>query len=303
MTPILVLVTILCYFLMLFTVSYITGRKSDNQGFFIGNRKSPWYIVAFAMIGASLSGVTFVSVPGMVGVNNFAYLQMVLGFIVGQLIIAYVLTPLYYRMEGCPIGQFYTWEWAGYNNDGVSTFYVHDAKTGERTGETTVKPGFNDRAKAGSAQPKVTFGWNNNLNYKKWSMNLFFQGIAGNKILNSTRARLLNVIGNAGNRNLLKDASKTEKVTDYNSHMLSDRYLEKGDYLRLATLSLSYNVGNIGDWINNVRIYATCNNVFTITGYKGIDPEVYLGGLTPGIDNRQTYPRTRTYMLGVNINF
>ncbi|MFA6876464.1 MAG: sodium:solute symporter [Parabacteroides sp.] len=99
MSPILVLVTILCYFLMLFTVSYITGRKSDNQGFFIGNRKSPWYIVAFAMIGASLSGVTFVSVPGMVGVNNFAYLQMVLGFIVGQLIIAYVLTPLYYRMN------------------------------------------------------------------------------------------------------------------------------------------------------------------------------------------------------------
>jgi len=206
-------------------------------------------------------------------------------------------------MEGCPIGQFYTWEWAGYNSDGVSTFYVHDAKTGERTGETTVKPGYNDRAKTGSAQPKVTFGWNNNLNYKKWSMNLFFQGIAGNKILNGTRARLLNVIGNAGNRNLLKDASKTEKVTDYNSHMLSDRYLEKGDYLRLATLSLSYNIGNIGDWINNVRIYATCNNVFTITGYKGIDPEVYLGGLTPGIDNRQTYPRTRTYMLGVNINF
>ena len=99
MSPILVLVTILCYFLMLFTVSYITGRKSDNQGFFIGNRKSPWYIVAFAMIGASLSGVTFVSVPGMVGVNNFAYLQMVLGFIVGQLVIAYVLTPLYYRMN------------------------------------------------------------------------------------------------------------------------------------------------------------------------------------------------------------
>ncbi|MFA6768817.1 MAG: sodium:solute symporter [Parabacteroides sp.] len=99
MSPLLVLVTILCYFLMLFTVSYITGRKSDNQGFFIGNRKSPWYIVAFAMIGASLSGVTFVSVPGMVGVNNFAYLQMVLGFIVGQLIIAYVLTPLYYRMN------------------------------------------------------------------------------------------------------------------------------------------------------------------------------------------------------------
>lgn len=93
------LAIIISYFVILFFVSYISGRKSNNQGFFIGNRKSPWYIVAFAMIGASLSGVTFVSVPGMVGVNQFAYLQMVMGFIVGQLVIAYVLTPLYYRMN------------------------------------------------------------------------------------------------------------------------------------------------------------------------------------------------------------
>jgi len=206
-------------------------------------------------------------------------------------------------MEGSPIGQFYTYEWAGYNSDGVSTFYVHDATTGERTGETTVKPGYNDRAKTGSAQPKLTYGWNNNLSYKNWSMTMFFQGLAGNKVMNATRARLSNVVGNAGNRNLLKDVIKDEKPTDYNSHILSDRYLEKGDYLRLATLTLAYNFGKIGDWINNVRLYATCNNVFVLTGYKGIDPEVYLGGLTPGIDNRQTYPRTRTYMFGVNINF
>lgn len=93
------LAIIISYFVILFFVSYISGRKSNNQGFFIGNRKSPWYIVAFAMIGASLSGVTFVSVPGMVGVNQFAYLQMVMGFIVGQFVIAYVLTPLYYRMN------------------------------------------------------------------------------------------------------------------------------------------------------------------------------------------------------------
>lgn len=93
------LITIISYFFVLFSVSYISGRKSNNQGFFIGNRKSPWYIVAFAMIGASLSGVTFVSVPGMVLTNQFAYLQMVMGFIVGQFIIAYVLTPLYYRMN------------------------------------------------------------------------------------------------------------------------------------------------------------------------------------------------------------
>lgn len=99
MNPIFILLTLTAYFALLFTVSYLNGRKADNAGFFTGNRRSSWYVVAFAMIGASISGVTFVSVPGMVGANGFGYLQMVLGFIVGQFIIAYVLTPLFYRMN------------------------------------------------------------------------------------------------------------------------------------------------------------------------------------------------------------
>lgn len=99
MNPIFILLTLTAYFALLFTVSYLSGRKADNAGFFTGNRRSSWYVVAFAMIGASISGVTFVSVPGMVGANGFGYLQMVLGFIVGQFIIAYVLTPLFYRMN------------------------------------------------------------------------------------------------------------------------------------------------------------------------------------------------------------
>jgi len=84
MSPFLVLSTIICYFIVLFTISYIAGRKADNQGFFIGNRKSPWFVVAFAMIGSSISGVTFISVPGMVATSNFAYLQMVLGLSSGN---------------------------------------------------------------------------------------------------------------------------------------------------------------------------------------------------------------------------
>lgn len=99
MSPLLVLTTIAFYFLILYLISYITGRKADNQGFFVGNRKSPWWVVAFAMIGSSISGVTFVSVPGMVGASSFSYLQMVLGFVFGQLIIAFVLVPLFYRMN------------------------------------------------------------------------------------------------------------------------------------------------------------------------------------------------------------
>ena len=99
MSPISVLFTIAAYFAVMYFISYLTGRKADNAGFFSGNRKSPWYLVAFGTIGAAISGVTFVSVPGMVAASSFSYLQMILGFAVGQLIIAFILIPLYYKMN------------------------------------------------------------------------------------------------------------------------------------------------------------------------------------------------------------
>lgn len=106
MTPALVLFTMAAYFAVLFVISYITGRKADNQGFFTGNRKSSWYVVAFAMIASAISGVTFVSVPGMVGTQAFSYLQMVLGFAVGQILIAFVLIPLFYKMNLTSIYEY-----------------------------------------------------------------------------------------------------------------------------------------------------------------------------------------------------
>ena len=99
MSPLVAILTVIVYFVFLFGISFVTGRKADNAGFFVGNRKSPWYMVAFAMIGSGISGVTFVSVPGMVAGSGFSYLQMVLGFVAGQLIIAFVLIPLFYRMN------------------------------------------------------------------------------------------------------------------------------------------------------------------------------------------------------------
>ncbi len=95
-----ILLLILAYFGLLLLISYITGRKANNNAaFFLGNRKSPWYIVAFGMIGTSISGVTFISVPGVVESNGFAYMQMVLGFFVGYIVVATILLPLYYRLN------------------------------------------------------------------------------------------------------------------------------------------------------------------------------------------------------------
>ncbi|MCE5174032.1 MAG: sodium:solute symporter [Bacteroidales bacterium] len=116
MSPIFIILTIVIYFTVLFGISYFSGRKADNAGFFSGNRKSPWYVVAFATIGAAISGVTFVSVPGMVAGSGFSYLQMVLGFAVGQLLIAFVLIPLFYRMNLVSIYEYLE------NRFGMSTY-------------------------------------------------------------------------------------------------------------------------------------------------------------------------------------
>ncbi len=100
--PSLIITIIAGYFLLLILVSFFTGKNSDNENFFLAGRKSPWYLVAFGMIGASLSGVTFISVPGWVGGENgsqFAYMQMVLGYLVGYAFIAFVLMPMYYRLN------------------------------------------------------------------------------------------------------------------------------------------------------------------------------------------------------------
>ena len=94
-----ILATIACYFALLFIISWITGRKADNAGFFTGNRKSSWYMVTLAMIGATISGVTFISVPGAVLAGSYSYMQMVLGFFVGSILVALVLIPLFYKMN------------------------------------------------------------------------------------------------------------------------------------------------------------------------------------------------------------
>ncbi|MBL0271928.1 MAG: sodium:solute symporter [Chitinophagaceae bacterium] len=99
MSPIVLFSFVIGYFVLLLTVAWFTSRNSNNDSFFIGNRNSNWMLVAFGMIGTSLSGVTFVSVPGGVGSGNFYYFQVVLGYLLGYMVIAFVLLPLYYRMN------------------------------------------------------------------------------------------------------------------------------------------------------------------------------------------------------------
>ncbi len=106
MTPIITLSTLILYLLILISVSWYSGRRAKNADYFVANRSTTWHMAALAMIGAAMSGITFVSVPGSVAVDGFSYMQMVLGFTVGQLVIAFVLIPVFYKMRVVSLYQY-----------------------------------------------------------------------------------------------------------------------------------------------------------------------------------------------------
>ena len=133
---------------------------------------------------------------------------------------------------------------------------------------------------------------------------MFFTGVFGQDIYNATAEQYSNIGYVSQGRNILKSVAKDHRPTDVQSQAPSDRWIEDGSYFRLSSLTLGYDFGKIGNWENSLKLYATCNNVFTITGYSGRDPEINLGGLEPGMDRRTNYyPRTRSFMFGVNVNF
>lgn len=216
-------------------------------------------------------------------------------------------------MEGEALGTFYTYEFAGFNDKGRATYYVHDATTGARTGETTTAPSSDrDRVKTGCAQPKLTLGWNNTLTWRDWSATVFFTGSFGNKIYNGSRANYMSAELFSNGKNVLKDYASDQaailadgtKVLCTDANIPSDRWIENGSYLRLQTLTLGYTFRKFDGWIKDLTLYGTANNLFTITSYKGLDPEVNMGGISPGVDYRwSTYPHTRSYIVGVKVNF
>ncbi len=197
--------------------------------------------------------------------------------------------------EGKPIGQFFTLEYAGKNDDGVSQYVAAD-------GSLTTSPSIGvDYHYAGSAQPKLLLGWTNDFSYGNFDLNIFIRGVFGNKIFNVTRADLFRP-STANSANILVDAGK-ESPDDYNVYKYSTRFIENGTYIRLDNATLGYNFPQINPYIKNLRVYTTVNNLFVITKYKGIDPEVNQGGTAPGVDSNNFYPKTRSVLFGVKVIF
>lgn len=213
-------------------------------------------------------------------------------------------------VEGKPIGSFYLWDWAGYNDAGISTFYRYDSDGNHILNEdgsyaTTMEPGEDDRIYMGNAQPKLTMGWDNRLNWKNWDLDIFFTGVFGQKIFNEPHAYFSYVGSISQGKNVMASVVDDQLPTDGLAHYPSQRYLENGSYFKLASLTLGYTFRNcFNGWLRDIRLYVSGNNIFTITGYSGRDPEINLGGLEPGHDTRNDhYPRTRQIIVGATVNF
>ena len=121
-----IVIVLVVYFGFLYFISRATGKNDGNDAFFVGERQSPWYLVAFGMIGASLRRVTFISIPGWVGdnANQFSYMQAVLGYFFGYLVIAYVLLPIYYRMQVVSIYEYLESRFGYYSHKTGAIFFL-----------------------------------------------------------------------------------------------------------------------------------------------------------------------------------
>ena len=197
--------------------------------------------------------------------------------------------------SGYPVGQFFTFKYAGKNAAGISQFY-------DKSGKITPAPlNFTDYYYAGNAQPKLQIGWGNTFTYKRFDLIIFLRSSLGAKVMNATLADL-NRPDEVTSYNLPVFSSQ-ESPKDISAYIYSDRYVENASYLRLDNLTLGYSFPSFFRGMHAFRLYASGNNLATITGYRGIDPEVSLGGLTPGVDNKDYYPRTRAFLFGLSLNF
>jgi iron complex outermembrane receptor protein len=203
-------------------------------------------------------------------------------------------STLQIRKTGQPLGQFFTLIYMGKDDKGVSQYLGKD-------GKPTTNPTTSDYRYAGSPQPKLNYGWSNSFTYKNFDLSIFLRGVYGNKIFNATRADLFRP-STAAYTNILVDAGN-ESAKDGNAFRYSSRFIESGSYLRLENMTLGYTFKKPIKYIENVRLYTTVNNLFVITNYTGVDPEVNMGGMSPGIDANNFYPKTRTILFGVNVNF
>ncbi|MDR1601918.1 MAG: TonB-dependent receptor [Tannerella sp.] len=204
--------------------------------------------------------------------------------------------------EGRPVGQFFMLK-------AKSNQLTADGKVEFEDINNDSQITDDDRTYVGSAQPNLTFGWNNTFSYKNWDASFFIRGTIGNKVLN-------NPIAAYGNNTYIDGANAimNDNLLKYKENSrISSFYLEDASFARLDNMAIGYtfNTSKV-NWISRARIYVAAQNLFVITGYTGLDPEVELfrgnatdddAGLSPGIEARNYFPKARSFTFGINLTF
>ena len=204
---------------------------------------------------------------------------------------------------GESIGNFYGFKVEDVDSEGR---WIYEDRNGELVNYKDFTHAPEDKHVIGNGLPKWYAGWNNTLRYKNFDLNVTMRGAFGFQIINGGRMNYENV-KNSRFENRLKSVNdlvfgkhtlSPEVEPEFNSY-----YVEDGDYWKIDNITLGYSFGQVGKYIKSLRIYGSVLNALTITGYKGIDPEVSTDGLTPGYDTRDRYPSVRSFTFGVNVKF
>ncbi len=226
---------------------------------------------------------------------------------------------------GKPLGDFWGLKFVGYDKDGFALVEASDGNGGWTVKQFNANlNNLENRQRLGSGTPKVILGWGNTFRYKNIDLSMQFTSQLGYKILNASRcfyennsiaynrlktaADLHPAINPDGTPYIDPETGQQKMVTlsqSMGQGFWSD-HLEKGDFLKLSNITLGYTFapkGSLGNFIKKARIYANATNLFCITGYTGIDPEVDNYFMAPGIDDRDKYPVTRNYTVGLSLNF
>ena len=204
---------------------------------------------------------------------------------------------------GESIGNFYGFKVVDVDSEGR---WIYEDRNGELVNYKDFTHAPEDKHVIGNGLPKWYAGWNNTLRYKNFDLNVTMRGAFGFQIINGGRMNYENV-KNSRFENRLKSVNdlvfgehtlSSEVEPEFNSY-----YVENGDYWKIDNITLGYSFGQVGKYIKSLRVYGSVLNALTITGYKGIDPEVSTDGLTPGYDTRDRYPSVRSFTFGVNVKF
>jgi TonB-linked SusC/RagA family outer membrane protein len=204
---------------------------------------------------------------------------------------------------GSNIGNFYGFKVIDISDDGK---WIYEGADGKPVQYDDFNHAFEDKKVLGNGLPKYYAGWNNNFRYKNWDLAITMRGAFDYQILNfqrmyyeNTNIQQYNRLKSAYDKVFGKAVLSQDIPLEFNSY-----YVEQGDFWKVDNITLGYNLNKTGiTFIKSARFYVSTLNTFMITGYKGIDPEVNRLGLNPGNDDRDKYPTTRTYTVGLNLNF